>query len=438
MPDFAKALKQLRDLDRQPYLTGLSGPSPVARLSIATQLQFLRAERSRTYVPVDQPVPARDLLPPGLDQTTPFGRHYVVRQSYDENYYHGKIRLCRFSTDELQGLMSLTKQRLGVCERDRIVFLDTETTGVQSGTGICPFLVGVGHFSGDSFQMIQYFIRDFDEEPSMLYALGDLLKQFDLIITYNGVTFDVPLLETRFTLARLDSPFQRMRHFDLLHPARRLWRQGHGSCRLSALERLLSFMRGPDVPGAMIPRVYFDYVQRRSVPELPGVFTHNVYDVISLAALTLHACDCVHAEPAELDEPLDLYSLARILENSPDWRRAVKLYEMAIKGGLPEPIRIKALEQLSTIYRRAGEHARSYEICRDLMQAELFSFTAYEGAAIYYERVVGNMETALHIIQQGLSRLGEAPHCKRWRSLLRSRWERLQQKVIGFPSLETS
>lgn len=111
---------------------------------------------------------------------------------------------------------------------------------------------------------------------------------------------------------------------------------------------------------------------------------------------------------------------------------------MAINGGLPETIRIKALEQLSTIYRRAGEHARSYEICRDLMRSELFSYTAYEGAAIYYERVVGNMEAALHIVQEGLSRLGEAPQCKRWRSLLRSRWERLQQKVIGFPSLETS
>src|SRR6185436_1815871 len=107
----------------------------------------------------------------------------------------------------------------------------------------------------------------------MLLALGELLARFELVVTYNGAAFDIPLLETRFTLARLDSPFQRMSHFDFLFTARRLWRNGHGSCRLVALEReMISFMRGPDVPGSMIPRVYFDYLQRKPVPALRGVF----------------------------------------------------------------------------------------------------------------------------------------------------------------------
>jgi hypothetical protein len=271
----------------------------------------------------------------------------------------------------------------------------------------------------------------------MLYALGEALTGFDLVVTYNGATFDIPLLETRFTLARLENPFEKLGHFDLLNTARRLWRNGHGSCRLTALERLLSFVRGPEVPGAMIPRLYFDFLQQRSVPELPGVFTHNLYDVLSLAALTVHACDRVVCEPAALDEPLDLYSLARILENSSDWRRAVHLYEMALHGGLPEAIRIKALESLSMIYRRIGNHGKSFEICDELMKSDMFSLFAYEGAAIYYERVTGDMEAALHIVLQGLARLDESSQSKRWRSLLSARWERLQQKVIGFPSSET-
>ena len=442
MPDFAKALKRLRDRDRQPYLTGLS---PVAAFSLSEQLQFLKplpSNRTTTNVPVFQ-----EGLPAGESESTSFGSHYVVRKSFADDYYHGKVRLSRFCSGELQQLMKLMKQRAEVGERDRIVFLDTETTGVHGGTGICPFLVGVGHFSGSDFKMIQYFIRDFDEEPSMLLALGEFLTNFDLVVTYNGATFDVPLLETRFTLARLDNPFERLGHFDLLNTARRLWRNGHGSCRLIAMERLMSFMRGPDVPGAAIHRVYFDFLQHRPTPQLAAIFTHNTYDVVSLAALTLHACDCVGvAAPAALDDPLDLYSLARVLENSANWRRSISLYEMALGGGLPEPTRTKALENLSVIYRRIGDNQRSFEICEELMRSDVFSLLAYEGAAIHHERIESDVEAALQVIEVGLKRLDGFPHVgladaesgslKRWRALLRSRWERLQQKVIGFPASE--
>jgi uncharacterized protein len=431
MPDFGKALKQLRAEERQPYLTGLS---PVSRLSLSTQLQFLKSHRMTTYVPIE--TSARTAIPPGEVHSNDFGSHYVVRKTYPDGYYHGKVQLGRFSTIDLRRLMQMMKHRATAGDRDRILFLDTETTGVQGGTGICPFLVGVGYFSGDDFHVVQYFIRDFDEEPSMLESIGQMVGNFDLVITYNGATFDIPLLETRFTLARLDNPFEHIGHFDFLNTARRLWRNGHGSCRLTALERLLSFMRGPDVPGAMIPRLYFDFLQQRPAPELPRVFTHNVHDVVSLAALTIHACDCIAAEPAALDEPLDLYSLARILENTADWPRASKFYEMAIVGGLPEPTRVKALENLSIIYRRTGDHERAFRISQELMGSGVFSLVAYEGAAIYHERIAGNMEAALHVIQQGLQRLGASPHGKRWRTLLQSRWNRLQQKVIGFPAAQ--
>jgi len=431
MPDFGRALRQLRDRERQPFLTGMS---PIARLSLSTQLQFLKSSRERTYVPVSEPS-YRTPLPPGTVQSNRFGSHYVLHKSYPETYYHGKVKLSRFSLIELNALMGLMKQRTQAgSERDRIIFLDTETTGIQGGTGICPFLIGLGHFNGDGFEMIQYFIRDFDEEPSMLYALRELLERFDLVVTYNGASFDIPLLESRFTLARMENPFERLAHFDLLNTARRLWRQGHGSCRLVALERLLSFVRGPDVPGSRIPRVYFDFLQQRPTPELPHIFTHNLDDVVSLAALTIHACDRVAAEPALLDEPLDVYSLARIYENAGDWMKAKALYDKALAGGLPEASRVKALESLSIMHRREGNHEHSLRICRELMACETFSLAGYEGAAVYHERIAVRVETALQIVEEGLRRLGDSTNEKRWKRLLRARWERLQQKVIGFPS----
>ncbi len=296
---------------------------------------------------------------------------------------------------------------------------------------MCPFLVGLGYFGGDEFQVVQFFIRDFDEEPSMLLALEELLRTFDLVVTYNGAAFDIPLLDTRFTLARLENPFVGMSHFDLLFTARRLWRNGHGSCRLVALEtEMLSFMRGPDVPGAMIPRAYFDYLQRRPSAILRSVFTHNMHDVVSLAALTVHACDRVTLEPAALDDPLDLYSLARVFESSADWRRSIRLYEMALAEGIPEPMRQKVLENLAVVCRRAGQHTRALEICEELMRSQEFSMTGYEGAANYYERIAHDGDAALRILEEALNRADRG----RWLLLLKARWQRLQQRklLMGF------
>src|SRR6266568_4596056 len=443
MPDFGKALKHLKAV-RDPHAAfghpipsgegALPDPSrfrrreaPVEGLAIADQLQFLRVrwqkQSMKSTVEVSEP------LPSGQIESTPFGSHYVVQTMYPHDYVHGKIRLSRFSGADLESLISLMREKAAVPPRERIVFLDTETTGLQGGSGMCPFLVGIGYFAGDEFHLLQYFIRDFDEEPSMLYTLGELLGRFDLVVTYNGAAFDVPLLETRFTLARLHSPFRGMSHLDLLFTTRRLWRNGHGSCRLAALEReMISFRRGADIPGSMIPRVYFDYIQRRPNVALTSVFTHNVYDVVSLAALTIHACDRVTLEPAPLDDPLDLYSLGRILEYSREWRRSIQLYEMALASGLAEPVRKRTLENLSIVCRRAGDHERSLEICAQLMAYPEFSMTGYEGAAIYYEHGRGDLENAQRVLKEALGRA----ESQRARTVLKARWDRLQQKVIRY------
>ncbi len=373
------------------------------------------------------------VAPDGVEEITPLGRHLAIRRIYGAQEYHGNVRLGRFSCSDLQHLSSLMKVQAPVPHRDSIVFLDTETTGLHGGTGMVPFLVGLGYFSGEDFIVIQYFIRDFDEEPSMLLALGDVLQRFNLVVTYNGATFDLPLLEARFTLARLNSPFDAMGHLDLLPAARRLWRNGHGSCRLAALEnKIAGFFRGPDVPGAMIPRSYFDFLQGRGATTMNGVLKHNVHDIVSLAALTVCAADRVVSEPARLDNPLDLFSLGRIVENTPEWKRALIFYEWAISGGLPPPIQFKARENLSVLCRRAGDHARSLALCRDLIADETFSMIGYEGAAIYFERVAGDAIRALDVVDQALSRLADTPRNKRYRASLQARGERLKQKVMTF------
>jgi uncharacterized protein YprB with RNaseH-like and TPR domain len=433
MGKFGRALGKLREaFDPHPALRASLSQwereslqqTPRGR-SFAEELRYLGSRWRKE--PDQLTLDTSDILPPGETESTPLGSHYTIRVIYPHDYFHGKVRVSRLSPSDLQAFMTLMDERGTVPSQDRIIFLDTETTGVQSGAGICPFLVGLGYFSGDEFHILQYFLRDFDEEPSMLYALSQLMERFDMVVTYNGAAFDIPLLEARFTLARLDSPFRNVSHLDLLFSARRLWRNGHGSCRLIALEReMISFMRGPDVPGSMIPRAYFDYLQHKPSPTLKGVFSHNVYDVVSLAALTIHACDRVVLEPAALDDPLDLYSLGRILQSSQSWLRSIQLYEMALAGGLPGPTKQKALENLSVVHRRAGNHKRSMEICAELMALQEFSMTGYEGAAIYYGRVARDFESALRVVEEGLRR-ADTDRCK---AVLQLRWDRLQQKVM--------
>jgi uncharacterized protein YprB with RNaseH-like and TPR domain len=419
MPNFGKALQQLRPKQSPQRL--LFQPENPA-LSLGQQLDFLKARAPRQCV-------AETVAVDGVEEITPFGRHLAIRKIYGREEYHGNVRLERFSVSDLQRLAELMNEKSPVPARESIVFLDTETTGLQGGTGMVPFIVGLGYFSGDDFIVIQYFLRDFDEEPSMLLALGDLLQRFRLVVTYNGATFDLPLLETRFTLARLNSPFEDMGHFDLLPPARRLWRNGHGSCRLAALEnKIAGFLRGPDVPGAMIPRSYFDFLQGRGGSTMNGVLKHNVHDIVSLAALTICACDRVVDEPARLDNPLDLFSLGRIFENTQDWKRALTFYEMALAGGLPEPIQFKARENLSVICRRAGDHARSLGLCQELMASTPFSMVAYEGAAIHYERVANDRPSALSVVNDALERLEDAPENRRHRASMQARQDRLKQK----------
>jgi hypothetical protein len=182
----------------------------------------------------------------------------------------------------------------------------------------------------------------------------------------------------------------------------------------------------------MIPRAYFEYLQGRGSAVMRAVLKHNVDDVVSLAALTICACDRTSREPAALDNPLDLYSLARVMENTSEWRNAIDLYEMAIRGGLPETILFKAQESLVILSRRSGNHARVLALCQELMRHSMFSMVGHEGAAIHYERIAGDATRALEVVEQGLAHLGEVAETNRWRVSLCARRERLKQKMIQF------
>ena len=168
-----------------------------------------------------------------------------------------------------------------------MVFWDTETTGL-GGPGTFVFLVGLGYLEDDAFVVRQHFIRSQDEEHAMLQAVADSLPQWPTMTTFNGVSFDLPLLRTRMKAHDIAMDVRDVLHCDLLYGARRLWQRRLPNCRLQTLEEhILDFKRQGDVPSAEVPGMYFNYLENGDLSSLEGVFHHNVLDIISLAGLMI-------------------------------------------------------------------------------------------------------------------------------------------------------
>jgi len=312
-----------------------------------------------------------------------------------------------------------------------VVYLDTETTGLAGGTGTCAFLIGIGAAEGPGFRVRQFFLRDFTEEKAALAALAEALEPYELIVTYNGKTFDIPLLETRYTLARMKSPFARMVHLDLLHPARRLWKLRLESCQLKNLEReLLGIARNGDVPGSEIPQIYFDYLRTRSAKALQPVFFHNALDIVTLAGVAVEVGRAIAgAGDGAACDSRDLFSLSRVLERAGASELARTTCLQAIARGLPESVEPQALWQLAAQHKRERRYQEAVEIWTKIIHLESrYAVEAYEELAIHYEHRVRDANKALEFAEAAFHHLQEISGPRFRRQRLSHRRERLLRK----------
>jgi uncharacterized protein YprB with RNaseH-like and TPR domain len=259
------------------------------------------------------------------------GSLLVVRQEYPTGHRHGRVALEGVRRAPLDVLARLARLPSPPPDPDRLLFLDTETTGLAGGTGTYAFLVGAGWLEDDRFVVTQYFMRDLDEEPALLAALAPVVERAEALVTFNGGGFDLPLLETRFVLARRRWPGM-LPHLDLLRPARRVWATSLEDCRLGTLERrVLGLARESDVPGGLIPTLYFDWLRLRRGAPLARVFAHNRDDVLSLAALLGWFGEALGEAP-EIS-PAEWAGLGRLWEPI-DVDRALVCYRTALDAGL--------------------------------------------------------------------------------------------------------
>ena len=322
---------------------------------------------------------------------------------YPLESFHGAVSLSRFRTLALTSVGVLSGDpALDTFDLSQAAFLDTETTGLAGGTGTAAFLIGLGFVEGDRFRVRQYFMRDYHEEAALLRGLADDLARFRHVVTFNGRTFDLPLLEARYRLNRDRYPLAELPHLDLLPPARRLWKLRLVSCRLQALEvDLLGLRRRADVPGEEIPRIYFDYVRRRDGRALLRVLEHNRVDVVSLAALAVLACQWV--EEGRAEDPRDVYSLAQVLEQARLFERCEGEYRRVLATE-DVGLRVEALLKLARHKRRAGDHAGAASLWEEAARAG--DWRARRALAIYHEHRSRDVATALTVVEQALAELG--------------------------------
>lgn len=188
--------------------------------------------------------------------------------------------------------------RLGPIERERLLFFDTETTGLAGGTGTRAFMIGAADWRDGGLRLRQLTITTLAAEADLLRTFAQWLPAGTALVSYNGKCYDAPLLNTRYRLARQPSPLPGLLHVDLLHPARRRWKGRWENCRLGTLERrVLDIVRDDDLPGSEAPRAWLDYLRGGSARDLRRVADHNAQDLRSLAALCLHLADLPDGQP---------------------------------------------------------------------------------------------------------------------------------------------
>jgi hypothetical protein len=365
----------------------------------------------------------------GVIEKNDLGEYFIARQAFPFGRPYGKLRIGDLSVADLSPLNLLFPDG-ALPAQERLVYLDTETTGLAGGTGTCAFLIGIGTLEGTQFVVRQFFLRDYPEEKAVLHALAEILDSFEGLVTYNGKTFDVPLLETRYALARLKSPFTRLLHLDALHPSRRLWRLRLETCKLTDLESaVLGIEREGDVAGSEIPGIYFDYLRSGDARGLQPVFYHNALDIMTLAAVTVELARAM-GDATTLDSPVDLFSLSRMFEFAGSREQSMETCQRALSGGLPEEIEARALHQLGLQYKRQRKHELAVETWLELTRrASPLALEAFEELAIHYEHHQRDPQGAMEFALAALERLREQPSPLLQTERFTHRLERLQRKA---------
>jgi len=313
-----------------------------------------------------------------------------------------------------------------------MLFLDTETTGLSGGAGTIAFEVGLGYISGDHFVVEQFLMRDYPEESVLLKEIEKFMQRFPVLVTFNGRTFDIPLLQNRFLMNRMKDIHPSELHADVLHAARRVWKLRLGKCTLQRLEQaVLGVSREDDLPGELVPQTYFKYLKNGDFSPIEKILEHNRQDVVSLAQLFFFLCK-LYDRPDIANEPIDLFAIAKAMEKHGQVCKAKKCYRLAAHGQQ----RASAFSALAAQEKRGGRTDAAIKLYAAMLTRGDDPVSACEGLAKIYEHQLSDPEQALVYTRQALLLLSEpsiteSETVQSNRNALQYRYARLRRKIAS-------
>lgn len=338
---------------------------------------------------------------------TVFGDIFVGKVRYVKTHQHGNVSLASItdiSDDWLSRWGKFPSPRK--FNHRKTVFVDTETSGLAGGGGTLAFLIGIGYYYRNEFRVEQFFADSHSREEGMLDLVADFLKPFDTLVTFNGKTFDIPLLETRYLLKRKQNPFARMAHLDILHPSRQLWNLSLENCKLQTIERhILGFTRENDLPGEDIPQAYFNYIRWGEPDPLFRVFEHNAHDIATLAAVTYVLWYKTRNEEKSSDSVVE-FSKGKVYHRHGENDRAIQSLESAKEMESSTQRKMRVTAYLSMLYKSMGEWDKALECWQSMIdEAYPFYLLPYVEMAKFYEHKTKEIKKAKELVESAVSKI---------------------------------
>ncbi|EQB63411.1 MAG: hypothetical protein RBG1_1C00001G0990 [candidate division Zixibacteria bacterium RBG-1] len=336
-----------------------------------------------------------------------FGEYLLIEKNFKENYRAGKIYLNEILDIEPEIFSQLSLSNpIPNLNLDKTIFLDIETTGLSGGSGTYPFLIGIGFFQDGKFCLRQFFMPDYSKEKAMLSDLTKLLKDYENLVTFNGKGYDIPILNGRFILQRIKPNFESQSHLDLLFPSRRFWKKRLKNCSLLNLEReILGIERVMDIPGYLIPQVYFDYLKDGKAEQLKLVLEHNRYDILAMVGL-LAQLGKILQEPEKLEilHSEDWVCLSRHYFYAGDLARARTCGEKAVQKNSRDEIYTEVNLHLGKIYKKLAEWDKAERLWHNLLlENSGFRLEPYLELAKLYEHKLKDFRKAINLVEKVIS-----------------------------------
>ncbi len=395
--DKSKIKNKWENIDSQ------SGLSTREKLEKLVNLSLKRDKLIKASGPGNIPAPGpMDSLSREEDRT----RAFTLREfTYPLTTVFGRL--------EFSGWKHISPRQLAVIFGDedyetiaplKLLFFDTETTGLAGGTGTIPFMLGFGFFQGESFQVRIFILNDLSGEGAILEAVDRFLEEgdFSAAITYNGKSFDFPLMEARYILQRKRFPLLKLPHLDFLFPARTLWKHTCDSRKLGYLgDVLLGLSRDDDVDPSQIPGLYFNYLRSRSFSLLEKVVEHNALDMVGLAALVLLAVKFQEDIAFTRDEG-EILGTARLFEKYGDLEKALQLYEFLQQSAIRQDVVAVAVKSLAIIRKKKKLYKEALELWQVLSAVDSHDRLAVRELSVHFEHREKNYLKALEYVQKAL------------------------------------